>query len=87
MIKILESDISKNILYEDWCNSSYKVFSKFKDEDFFSDKVQHIYFYSDINDDSVNELNCNGIPLSQHAYMLIYKKIEPEVIEVDGDSE
>ncbi len=56
MIKILESDISKNILYEDWCNSSYKVFSKFKDEDFFSDKVQHIYFYSDINDDSVNEL-------------------------------
>ena len=56
MIKILESDISKNILYEDWCNSSYKIFSKFKDEDFFSDKVQHIYFYSDINDDSVNEL-------------------------------
>jgi ATP-dependent protease ClpP protease subunit len=56
MIKILKSDISKNILYEDWCNSSYKVFSKFKDEDFFSDKVQHIYFYSDINDDSVNEL-------------------------------
>jgi len=39
------------------------------------------------NDDSVNELNCNGIPLSQHAYMLIYKKIEKEIIEVDGDSE
>lgn len=39
------------------------------------------------NDDSVNELNCNGIPLSQHAYMLIYKKIEKEIVEVDGDSE
>jgi ubiquitin C-terminal hydrolase len=33
------------------------------------------------NDDSVNELNCNGIPLSQHAYMLIYKMIEPDVVE------
>lgn len=35
---------------------SYKVFSKFSDDNFFSDKVQHIYFYSEINDDSVNYL-------------------------------
>jgi len=39
------------------------------------------------NDDSVNELNCNGVPLSQHAYMLIYKLIEKEIIDEDGDSE
>jgi len=28
------------------------------------------------NDDSVNELHCDGIPLSQNAYMLIYKRVE-----------
>jgi len=37
------------------------------------------------NDESVSEINCNGIPLSQHAYMLFYKKIEPEEVEVDGE--
>jgi ATP-dependent protease ClpP protease subunit len=45
-----------DFLYDSWVKESVKVFSSFSDEDFFSDKVQHIYFYSDINDDSVNEL-------------------------------
>jgi ubiquitin C-terminal hydrolase len=28
------------------------------------------------NDDKVNEINCTGIPLTQNAYMLIYKRCE-----------
>jgi len=59
MLKILEvSDkkMNKDILYESWLKESYELFSKFSDDDFFSDKVQHIYFYTGINDDSVNNL-------------------------------
>jgi len=56
MIKILKSDISEDIIYQTWVKESYKVFSKFTDDDFFSDKVEHIYFYSGINDESVNTL-------------------------------
>jgi hypothetical protein len=29
-----------------------------------------------VSPDSVNELNCNGVPLSQHAYMLVYKQYD-----------
>jgi ATP-dependent protease ClpP protease subunit len=56
MIKILKSNISEDIIYQTWVKESYKVFSKFTDDDFFSDKVEHIYFYSGINDESVNTL-------------------------------
>ena len=59
MLKILEvSDkkMNKDILYESWLKESYELFSKFSDDDFFSDKVYHIYFYTGINDDSVNSL-------------------------------
>jgi ATP-dependent protease ClpP protease subunit len=59
MLKILEvSDkkMNKDILYESWLKESYNLFSKFSDDDFFSDKVYHIYFYSGINNDSVNSL-------------------------------
>ena len=56
MLKILKSNISEDILYQNWVNESHKVFSKFSDDDFFSDKVQHLYFYSDINDESVDIL-------------------------------
>lgn len=56
MLKILKANIDQDDLYDSWVKESNKVFSKFSDDDFFSDKVQHIYFYSDINDDSVNSL-------------------------------
>jgi len=56
MLKILKTNISDNYLYNDLCKLSYDTFSKFKDDDFFSDKVQHIYFYSGINDDSIHLL-------------------------------
>jgi ATP-dependent protease ClpP protease subunit len=56
MIKILKSNLSEDVIYETWIKESHKVFSKFTDDDFFSDKVEHIYFYSDINDSSVNTL-------------------------------
>ena len=56
MLKILKGNISEDIIYQTWVKESHKVFSKFTDDDFFSDKVEHIYFYSDISDDSVNSL-------------------------------
>ena len=56
MLPILKNDVKSDFIYDSWVKDSVKVFSSFSDEDFFSDKVQHIYFYSDINDDSVNEL-------------------------------
>jgi len=31
------------------------------------------------NDDTVNELHCSGIPLTQNAYMLIYKRVDEEI--------
>jgi ATP-dependent protease ClpP protease subunit len=56
MLKILKSNISENTIYQSWIKETHKVFSNFSDDDFFSDKVQHIYFYSEVNDDSVNNL-------------------------------
>ena len=56
MLKILKSNFSEDILYQSWVNESHKVFSKFSDDDFFSDKVQHLYFYSGITEESVDTL-------------------------------
>jgi len=56
MLEILKNNIKTNIIYDSLIKESHKVFSKFSDDDFFSDKVQHIYFYSEINDDSVSNL-------------------------------
>jgi hypothetical protein len=60
-LKILEGNTSENILYDSWLKDFYKVFSKFTDDDFFSDKVSHIYFYSIIDENSVNNLHKNLI--------------------------
>ena len=56
MLKILQGNIDQDDLYDSLVKESYKVFSKFSDDDFFSDKVQHIYFYSNIDNDSVDSL-------------------------------
>lgn len=56
MLKILKSDISEDILYNNWIEESHKVFSKFSDDDFFSNKVQHLYFYTNINNDTIKDL-------------------------------
>ena len=57
MLKILEkSKLSEENIYNSIVKESYKIFSKFSDDDFFSDKVEHIYFYSVISDDSVIQL-------------------------------
>lgn len=56
MLKILKGTISEDIIYKTWVDESYKIFSKFSDDDFFSDKVQHIYFYSNIDNNSVDSL-------------------------------
>lgn len=58
MLEILKNNLNTNInvIYNTLIKDSYNLFSKFTDEDFFSDKVQHIYFYSDIDNDSVNNL-------------------------------
>lgn len=56
MLKILKGTISEDIIYQTWADESYKIFSKFSDDDFLSDKVQHIYFYSIIDNDSVDSL-------------------------------
>jgi ATP-dependent protease ClpP protease subunit len=57
MLEILKkNNISNNDFYDSLVKESIKFFSKFNIDDFFSDKVQHIYFYSEINDDSVNTL-------------------------------
>ena len=65
MLEILKNTTSTDILYESWVNESKKIFSKFSDDDFFSDKAQHIYFYSGINDDSVNNLQKMLMDLSK----------------------
>ena len=49
-------DYNSNKIYSDWVKESTLFFSKWKDSDFFSDKAEHIYFYSEVNDDSVNQL-------------------------------
>jgi len=56
MLEILKNTTSTDILYDSWVNESKKIFSKFSNDDFFSDKAQHIYFYTGIDDDSVNTL-------------------------------
>jgi ATP-dependent protease ClpP protease subunit len=43
-------------IYNNWIKDSIDVFSKWSDSDFFSDKGHHIYFYSDVNDNSVSTL-------------------------------
>lgn len=47
---------NSNKIYEDWVISSKKIFSKWKDEDFFSDKATHVYFYDGVHDESVKQL-------------------------------
>ena len=48
--------MNQNNIYNDWVKDSAKFFSKFKPEDFFSDKVNHIYFYGDVSKDYVDIL-------------------------------
>ena len=55
MLKILEKSVDYDYLYDSWRKESVKVFSKFKDDDFFSDKVEHVYFYEGISEYSVNK--------------------------------
>ena len=43
-------------IYNNWIKESKRVFSKWKDSDFYSDKAEHIYFYSGVNDESVSQL-------------------------------
>lgn len=38
------------------------------------------------NDDRVNEINCNGIPISPNAYMLIYERIEDSDLPSDSSN-
>ena len=45
-----------NKIYSNWVDESKKIFSKWSDSDFFSDKAEHIYFYSVVNDESVDIL-------------------------------
>ena len=48
---------NSNKIYNNWIQNCKKFFSKWKDDDFYSDKAEHIYFYSDVNDESVNMLH------------------------------
>ena len=75
MLEILKNTTSTDILYESWENESKKIFSKFSDDDFFSDKAQHIYFYSGIDDDSVNILQKMLMNLSK-------TKIDHSVVQI-----
>ena len=65
MPNILKNDYSRNQIYKDWIKESTDFFSKCKEEDFFSDKMNHVYFYSEVNKDSVNELMHNLKQLSK----------------------
>ena len=49
-------DYNSNKIYSNWVEECKRVFSKWKDSDFYSDKAEHIYFYTDVDDDSVNQL-------------------------------
>jgi len=42
--------------YNEWLNTSIEIFSKWSDDDFYSNKATHIYFYSEVNDESVSYL-------------------------------
>ena len=39
-------------IYKDWIKESKRVFESWSVSDLFSDKAHHIYFYSDVNEDS-----------------------------------
>ena len=56
MIEILKNSISSDVIYDEWVRVSKETFNKMSDSDFYSDKVQHIYFYSDIHNESVGNL-------------------------------
>lgn len=58
MLPILQKNKTDNI-YKNWIKTSYDYFSKCKDEDFFSDKMTHLYFYGEVNDENVQELFSN----------------------------
>lgn len=48
---------NSNKIYNNWIQNCKKFFSKWKDADFYSDKAEHIYFYSEVTDESVNKLH------------------------------
>jgi len=56
MLPILQNNSSRQKIYNEWVKKSHQYFSKCKDEDFFSDKMQHLYFYCEVNDDTVGRL-------------------------------
>jgi len=56
MIEILKNSISSDVIYDEWVRVSKETFNKMSDSDLYSDKVQHIYFYSDIHNESVGNL-------------------------------
>jgi ATP-dependent protease ClpP protease subunit len=56
MIEILKNSISSDVIYDEWVRVSKETFNKMSDSDLYSDKVQHIYFYSDITNESVGNL-------------------------------
>lgn len=56
MIEILKNSISSDVIYDEWVRISKETFNKMSDSDLYSDKVQHIYFYSDIDNESVGNL-------------------------------
>jgi ATP-dependent protease ClpP protease subunit len=47
-------DYDYDDIYNEWVNSSVKLFSKWSDADFYSNKAEHIYFYDMINQGSLN---------------------------------
>ena len=56
---------NSNDIYNKLIKESYKIFSKWKDSDFYSNKANHIYFYSVINDMSVSNLQQQLLKLSK----------------------
>jgi ATP-dependent protease ClpP protease subunit len=56
MIEILKNSISSDVIYDEWVRVSKETFNKMSDSDLYSDRVQHIYFYSAINNESVGNL-------------------------------
>jgi ATP-dependent protease ClpP protease subunit len=56
MIEILKNSISSDVIYDEWVRISKETFNKMSDSDLYSDKVQHIYFYSDITNETVGNL-------------------------------
>ncbi len=56
MIEILKNSISSDVIYDEWVRVSKETFNKMSDRDFYSDKVQHIYFYSYVTNESVGNL-------------------------------